>query len=77
MSTDEWCLSIIGVLIAGPAVGCIYGAAYGCLTIGCGLLGIALLSRMFTLAILEGFHGFRTSHPWNHTPTMGRSNNYN
>jgi len=50
MSMNERYLSIIGVLIVGPAVGCIYGVAYGCLTIGCGLFGIALLSRMFTLA---------------------------
>lgn len=49
MYSDAGCLCILGVLIAGVAVGCIYGPPYGCLALGCGWVGVGLLWRILTI----------------------------
>jgi len=49
MSDDAGCICFIGVVCAAPAVGCLYGAAYGWITLGGGFVAIGIISSGFTL----------------------------
>jgi len=51
MDEAELLFLLVAVLLIGPALGCIHGAVYGCLAIGCGLVLIVLLSMGYKIVM--------------------------